>query len=384
MSQQDLGMLGRQYLQAESYGAAAFCFYRVVLVDRSNGNAWNGLILSLSLMRKEHDAQTLLARYAQYYEILEFDRDLITFAMMLWQQNPGALGEWVRCVSQMKGVSESDQELFAQMVEELSKAHEDLVERHGQEALQAQGLLSLEGYAERRVELDWLVEESIDTIYEHIKQWLEDPEAVLSGVRLLALMPDPRSEKLLRRVCRNEEVDGKVRTHALLALRWLGVRGNARIHKFDESFVINLDNPEPELTVSVPASFKPALDRARMWLAKEQGVITEFEYESHASTDEKEIPDTLAAKLEKAEFPSLLQEVAHALIRAAYDKYYPLVPTIKESRQWAAAILMLIKEYVVSTGDTWPYGEPEQDETAVRHRNWLLSGNPNYVDSLKI
>lgn len=384
MSQQDMGTLGRHYLQAESYGAAAFCFYRVVLEDRSNGNAWNGLILSLSLMRKEHDAQTLLARYAQYYEILEFDRDLITFAMMLWQQNPGALGEWIQNVSRMKGVSASDKELFAQMSEDLNKAHEDLVSRHGLETLREQGLLSLEGYAERRVELDWLVEESIDTIYEHVKQWLEDPESVLAGVRLLALMPDPRSEKLLRRVCRNESVDGKVRTHALLALRWLGVRGNARIHKFDESFVINLDNPEPELTVSVPAAFKPALDRAKLWLAKEQGVITEFEYESHASNDQLEIPETLAVKLEKAEFPSVLQEVAHALIRSAYDKYYPLVPGIKGTRQWAAALLMLIRDYVVSTGETWPYGEPEQDEMAVRHRNWLLSGNPNYVDTMKI
>lgn len=386
MSQQDIGTLGRHYLQAESYGASAFCFYRAILEDRANGNAWNGLILALSLMRKEHDAQTMLARFALHHEILEFDRDLITFSMMLWQNNPGALGEWIELISRMKGVSPSDKELFAQMSEDLNKAHEDLVERHGLETLREQGMLSLEQYAARRIELDWMIEESIDTIYEHIKEWLEgeDQEAVLAGVRLLCMMPDPRSEKLLRRVCRNENIDGKVRTHALLALRWLGVRGNARIHKFDESFVINLDNPEPELTVSVPAAFKPALDRARLWLAKQQGVITEFEYESQASTDQLDIPETLAAKLEKAEFPSHLQEVAHALIRAAYDKYYPLVPGIKGTRQWAAAILMLIKEYVESTDGTWSYGDPELDETAIRHRNWILSGSPNYIDTMKI
>lgn len=385
MSQQEnIGGLGRHYLQAESYGAAAFCFYRAILEDRSNGNAWNGLILALSLMRKEHDAQTMLARYALHHEILEFDRDLITFSMMLWQQNPGALGEWIVLVSQMKGVSDSDKELFTQMGDDLKNAHEELVSRHGLETLQEQGLLNLGEYAARRIELDWLLEESVDAIYEHIKKWLEDPEAVLTGVRLLCMLPDPRSEKLLRRVCRNEEIDGKVRTHALLALRWLGVRGNAKLNKFDEQFVINLDHPEPELTVSVPAAFKPALDRMKLWMAKEQGVITEFEYESHASNDELEVPELLAAKLEKADVPSVLQEVAHALIRAAYDKYYPLVPGIKGSRQWSAALLMLIREYMESSGEKWPYGEPEQDETAIRHRNWLLSGSPNYVDTMKI
>ncbi|MCS7463880.1 HEAT repeat domain-containing protein [Paenibacillus doosanensis] len=385
MSQyQDIGGLGRHYLQADSYGAAAFCFYRAILEDRANGNAWNGLILALSLMRKEHDAQTVLARYALHHELLEFDRDLITFSMMLWQQNPGALGEWMQLISQMKGVSEKDKPLFEEMAADMHKAYDELVEKHGIDTLKEQGLLTLPEYAARRIELDWLMEESFDAIFEHVNKWIEDPEAVLTAVRLLCMVPDPRSEKLLRRVCRNEEVDGKVRTHALLALRWLGVRGNARLNKFGESFVINLDQPEPELTVSVPAAFKPALDRMKLWMAKEQGVITEFEYESHAATDQLDMPETLAAKLEKADVPSVLQEVAHALIRAAYDKYYPLVPGIKGARQWSAALLMLIKEYVEGSGETWSYGEPERDETAVRHRNWLLSGSPNYVDTMHI
>ncbi len=79
----------------------------------------------------------------------------------------------------------------------------------------------------------------------------------------------------------------------------------------------------------------------------------------------------------------MLQEVVHTLIRAAYDKYYPLVPTIKGTRQWSAAFLMLMKDYVEGIGEEWPYGEPERDETAVGHRNWLLSGSPDYYDSIK-
>jgi hypothetical protein len=197
------------------------------------------------------------------------------------------------------------------------------------------------------------------------------------------MMPDNRSEKLLRRVCRNEEVDGKVRTHALLALRWLGVRGNARIQKMEESFVINLDNPVPELTISVPAAYKPALDRMKLWIAMKQGVVTEAEYEQFASTDEPELPTELAEKLEQADVPSVLQEVVHALIRSAYDQYYPLVPGIRGTRQWSIALLMLMKDYAVGVLDTWPYGELEQDETAVLHRNWILSASRDYYHNIE-
>ncbi len=212
-------------------------------------------------------------------------------------------------------------------------------------------MIPLAEYAARRIELDWIHEGgSVDTIYNNAKEWIEDPEQALSCVRLLCMLPDPRSEKLLRRVCRNEELDSKVRTHALLALRWLGIRGNVKFHNFGESFVVNLDNPQPELTVSVPAVFKPALNRMMLWVAKEQGHVTADEYEAAASTDEPEFSDELAEKVKNAELPSLLQEVVHTLIRAAYDKYYPLVPTIRGTRDWAAAFLMLMKDYAVASG----------------------------------
>ncbi|CAG7619302.1 hypothetical protein PAESOLCIP111_02201 [Paenibacillus solanacearum] len=379
----DIGALGRHYLQAESYGAAAFCFYRAMLEDRESGNAWNGLVLSLSLMRKEQDSQTALARFALQPN-LPYDRDLIAFAMMLWQQNPRALSEWVRGVVNHHSPSGQDKETLNELADDLERSYGQLVERHGEDALRAQGMLSLEEYAGRRLELDWLMDETFDQIINQVKQWIDssDTEAVLAGVRLLCMLPDPRSEKMLRRVCRNEELDGKVRTHALLALRWLGVRGNARIHKMGESFVINLDDPKPELTVSVPAAYKPALDRMKLWLAKQQGFVTQEEYEGHASTDEPEMPEALAAKVSEAEIPAIYQEVVHMLVRAAYDKYYPLVPTVRETRYWAAALLMLMKDYVEGIGESWTYGEPEQEETAVRHRNWLLSGSPDYYDNI--
>lgn len=377
------GDLGRQYLQAESYGAAAFCFYREIVENQENGNAWNGLVLSLSLMRKEYDVQTILARFAMQQGVA-YDRDMISFALMIWRQSPGAMAEWLRSMLTRDGLSVEEKHTLTQMAEELALSHQTLVERYGEELLKGQGILSLSEYAGRRIELDWLMAEPLDNVFKQIQMWLEqDAESVLTGIRLLCMIPDPRSEKLLRRVCRNEEIDPKARTHALLALRWLGVRGNVKLNKFEESFVINLDEPKPELTISVPEAYKPALDRMKLWMAMQKGFVTSEQYEQHASTDEKELPADLAAKVEEADIPGVLQEVVHTLIRAAYDKYYPLVPTIRGTRQWSAALLMLMKDYVEGIGEEWPYGEPERDETSVGHRNWLLSGNPDYYESIE-
>ncbi|TDG00213.1 HEAT repeat domain-containing protein [Paenibacillus piri] len=379
---QDMGGLGRHYLQNDSYGASAFCFYRAILENNLNGNAWNGLVLAMSLMRKEYDAQTVLARFALQQQ-LPYDKDMVTFALMMFQNSPQALGQWVRAMSVRFGANAEERQTFAKMADDMEQAYADLVAKHGEEKLKSQGMLSLEEFAERKMELDWLLTESVDSIFALAQVWLSDPETVLSGVRLLCMLPDPRSERLLRRVCRSEEVDGKVRTHALLALRWLGVRGNARIAKMGESFVINLDDPKPELTVSVPASYKPALDRMKLWMAKEQGVVTQEEYEGHASTDEPELPEALAQKLEQADIPGVLQEVVHAVIRSAYDQYYPLVPHNRGARAWSNAFLMLMKDYAEGIGEGWPYGELEQDETAVLHRNWMLSASPDFYNQIE-
>jgi len=152
--------------------------------------------------------------------------------------------------------------------------------------------------------------------------------------------------------------------------------------KMGESYVVNLDDPQPELTISVPAAYKPALDRMKLWMAKAQGVVTSEEYEGHAATDERELPEALARKLEEADIPGLLQEVVHAVIRAAYDHYYPFVPTVRGYRSWSNAFLMLMKDYVDGVGMEWTYGEPERDETAVLHRNWLLSANPDFYEQI--
>ncbi|UUZ83979.1 hypothetical protein LJK88_09550 [Paenibacillus sp. P26] len=114
-------------------------------------------------------------------------------------------------------------------------------------------------------------------------------------------------------------------------------------------------------------------------MAQAQGFVSAEEYERHASTDEPESPEDLAAKVSEADIPGLYQEVVHALIRAAYDQYYPLVPTIKGTREWSAAFLMLMKDYVEGIGEKWIYGQPEQDEMAVRHRNWYAQRKPGFL-----
>ncbi|WP_284639614.1 HEAT repeat domain-containing protein [Paenibacillus silviterrae] len=378
----DFGSHGRHLLQNDSYGAAAYCFYRAILEGNPNGSPWNGIVLSLSLMRKEQDSMTMLARYG-LQEQQDYDKDMVTFAIMIWQNNPKVLYEWLRAVVAFGGVSEQDKSMLTEMADDLEKAYLDLIEKHGQEALDQQGMVGLKEFAARRVELDWLLDEDIDKIFNHLKVWTEDPENALHGVRFLCMLPDPRSEKLLRRVARNEEIDPKVRTHSLLAMRWLGIRGNARISKFGESFVIDLNEPKPELTVSVPQAFKPALDRMKLWMAKQQGFVSQEEYEAHASTDEATLPEELESKVNEADIPGILQEVAHMLIRSAYDQYYPLVPTVTGTREWGAAFLMLMKDYAKGFSIEWPYGEPELTEVSAQHRNWLLSASPDFYASIE-
>lgn len=378
----EFGRIGRYHLQNESYGIAAFFFHRALLYDTTDGNAWNGFILSIGLMRRENDMQTALARYA-LQEGVPYDKDLMTFAMMSFQQSPFALAAWIRALSDKSGIPEPEKETLVKIADEMDEVNRKLTEEHGEQKLRAQGMFRLEEYAARPMELDMVAKEPTETVYKQIESWLGDPQTALSGVRLLCMIPDLRSEKMLRRVCRNERMDGKTVTQALLALRWLGVRGNARLQKKGQAYIINLDNPQPELTITVPNVFRPALDRMKLWMAKQQGFVAVEAYEEFASTDDPALPPELAEQVEKADIPGPLQEVVHTLIRAAYDLNYPQVPTeIEGARKWSGAFLLLAKDYTEGIGEKWNYGEPEKDEMVIRHYNWLLTGTPDFYKTV--
>jgi len=378
---QDMSGVGRRHLQNESYGVAAFCLYRAIIDRPTDAGAWNGLILALSLMRKEYDTQTMLARYALQPQ-LPYDKQMSSIAFMMFQNSPPALIGWSRAMAGRSGIEPQQRQAFERMAEDIEATYRKLLDERGEETLKQQGMLSLEEYAARVIELDWIRKGPPDPLFAQAEAWLQDDSKVLSAVRLLCLLPDPRSERLLRRVCRDEGIPGKMRTHALLALRWLGVRGNVRLHKLGESFVVNLDEPKPELTISVPAAFKPALDRMLLWMAKERGKVTPEEYESHASSEAKELPEALARKVKEADVPGILQEVVHTVIRSAYDEYYPLVPAVQGYRSWGNAFLLVMKEYVEASGGTWAYGELEPDDEAALHRNWLLSATPDFREQI--
>jgi len=378
---QDFSGVGRRHLQNDSYGIAAFCFYRAIHEHPANAGAWNGLALALSLMRRENDTQTILARYALQPQ-LPYDKQMVPIAFMMFRNSPPAMAGWARAMAERPGANPQERQSFLTMAEDIENSYRNLVDERGEETLKRQGMLTLEEFAARTVELDWILRSGTDSVFAQAEAWLKDDDTVLTAVRMLCLLPDPRSERLLRRVCRDEEVPGKYRTHALLALRWLGVRGNVRLHKMGESFVIDLNEPKPELTISVPAAYKPALDRMCLWMAKEIGTATADEYEQFASTEDKELPEALAAKIKEADLPGILQEVVHTVIRNAYDHYYPLVPGIRGYRNWSNAFLIIMKEYVEASGETWKYGTLEQDDTAVLHRNWLLSATPDFHEQI--
>jgi len=378
---QDFSGAGRRHLQNESYGVAAFCFYRAIHAQPADAGAWNGLVLALSLMRRESDTQTILARYALQQQ-LPYDKQMVSIAFMMFQNSPPALIGWARSMESRPGVDAQQRQSYGKMAEDIEATYRKLSEERGEEALKRQGMLTLEEYAARVIELDWTLKGSPDALFSQAETWLKDDRTVLTAVRMLCLLPDPRSERLLRRVCRDEAIPGKMRTHALLALRWLGVRGNVRLHKLGEPFVIDLNEPKPELTISVPAAYKPALERMRLWMAKERGTVTTEEYEGYASSEVEELPEALAGKVKEADLPGILQEVVHTVIRSAYDEYYPLVPAVQGYRSWSNAFLMIMKEYVEASGGGWSYGVLEQDDTAVLHRNWLLSATPDFHEQI--
>ncbi len=378
---QDFSAIGRRHLQNDSYGVAAFSLYRAIHERPADAGAWNGLVLALSLMRKEYDTQTILARYALQPN-LPYDKQMMPIAFMMYRNSPPAMSGWARAMAGRAGTSAQEKMTFQSMAVDIEESYRKLVEERGEEALKRQGMLTLEEFAARTIELDWVKQGAADTLFAQAEEWLKDDNTVLTAVRMLCMLPDPRSERLLRRVCRDEGIPGKMRTHALLALRWLGVRGNVRLHKMDESFVIDLNDPKPELTISVPSAYKPALDRMSLWIAKELGKATPEEYESFASSEETQLPEALAAKVKEADIPGILQEVVHTVIRSAYDEYYPLVPGIKGYRSWGNAFLMIMKEYVEASGGTWNYGALEHDETAVLHRNWLMSATPDFLEQI--
>lgn len=381
MNRPDFGSLGRQYMKDESYGAAAFCFYREVLEHRDSVNAWNGLVLSLSLMRKEHETQSLLARHA-FRETAPYDRTMISFALMLWQNNPRALSEWARLTAEKPGIDDEAKTNLRGLAEDAAASWAQLASEHGEEKLVKQGMISLSDFAARRLELDWIFDEEPVKVYEHAKQWTEDPEMALSGIRLLSVLPDPRSERLLRRACRNQAISPKARTHAALALRWMGVRGNVRLEKLGESFIVNLDEPNPELTVSVPEAYKPVLDRMKLLLAVLAGKVSAAEAEPYIASDEAISKEELDSLLGGLEIPVLYQEAVHVLIRAAYDHYYPLVPKIHGTKDWAEALLSLMQEYAQGIGEDWPYGHIELSPVALGHKKWLLSASPDFYEGI--
>ncbi|MCR2804276.1 HEAT repeat domain-containing protein [Paenibacillus soyae] len=369
---QDLNGMGRFHLQNDSYGIAAFYFHRAIRQQPSTGSAWNGLVLSLGLMRREADTQTVLARFALSPQ-LPFDKQLVPSAFMMYRNHPQAMAAWARAMAGRSNVSAEERQGFTAMAEDIDEQYGKLVAERGEEALKREGMMTLEELAARVTELDLIMQGQADALVARAEQWLKDESTALTAIRMLSLLPEPRSERLLRRTCRDESLPGKMRTHALLALRWMGVREKVRLHKLGESFVVDLSDPKPELTISVPSAYKPALDRMHLWIAKEQGMVTHEEYESFASTEELELPQPLAEKVKAADLPGHLQEVVHTVIRSAYDEYYPVVPFIREYRSWGNAFLIIMKEYVEGNGMKWTYGELEQDDTAALHRNWLLS-----------
>src|SRR5690606_26443536 len=158
-------------------------------------SAWNGFILSLSLMRKEQDTQTLLARFALQQPQLPYDKQLTTIAFMLLRSSHPALAGWVRSMAGRAGGGAKEQQALAEMAADVEAAYRKLVEEQGEEQLKRQGMLTLEEMAARPIELELILREGPDTFFQQAEAWLGDERTALTAIRMLCLLPDPRSER---------------------------------------------------------------------------------------------------------------------------------------------------------------------------------------------
>jgi NAD-specific glutamate dehydrogenase len=161
---QDFSGLGRRHLQNESYGIAAFCFYRAIRQQPADGSAWNGLVLALSLMRKEVDTQTILARYALQRE-LPYDKQLVPGAFMMFRNHPQAMAGWARSMVGRPGVSPQERQSFGGMAEDIEESYRKLEAERGEEALKREGMLTLEEFAGRVIELDLVFQGAADSLF---------------------------------------------------------------------------------------------------------------------------------------------------------------------------------------------------------------------------
>lgn len=357
--------LAIEHINRGALGSASNLFYRTILLDSNHYKSWVSLIFCLGIMKDTSTQQVLLARYA--LRPLPYVKDLIGSALKAYRYQPHTLAEWLKLYAEKPECDNKEAiEAIIADIEQMLARNE---EQNNQE--KKPPILSVEEFSKKKIYLDWIAEKKSDEIFNLVEPMLEIPEQMLAGLQILTFFPGMRGEKMLRRVCRNEQASNKAKTRALINLHWHGVKGNAKMIKFGDSFVVNLEKPEPKLEAVLPKGFQALIDWTLVWLAKEQGIATEEDLQA-ATAGTKAIAAPLRQKMD-ASLPPIIQATAESILRETYLHYYPRIPpVVNEIEEWGAALLHILEAFSRNWGQPWKYQLPELSNSEAVKREWLL------------
>lgn len=356
--------LAIEHINKGALGSASNLFYRTMLLDPGHYKSWVSLIFCLGIMKESAAQQVLLARYA--VRPLPYVKDLIGSALKAYRYNPPALAEWLTLYSEKPECD--NKEALDAIIADIQQMLARNEEQNQQENKPAQ---SIEEIAKKRIYLDWITEKKQDEIFNLIEPMLEQPEQIQAGLQILTFFPGLRGEKMLRRICRSEQATNKAKTRALINLHWHGVKGNAKMIKFGDSFVVNLEKPEPKLEAILPKGFQALIDWVMVWLAKEKGLATQEELQALVDGTAGISPE-LRQKLDSG-FPPVIQASTESILRETYLHYYPRIPPIiNELEDWGAALLQILQAFSRNWGEPWTYQLPELNNASLLKREWLL------------
>ncbi|PTX55003.1 hypothetical protein C8P63_12325 [Melghirimyces profundicolus] len=362
-------------LEEGIYGRAAYRFYVAILNDPRHPDSWLGLATALESMQSE-DRQTVLARYA--LQDAPFLDDIIPLGVTAFSHNPRALSEWLQEVGRKPSIPKKDRQIIGELREDIQKPYQRMVEEEGSEALEMMGMLPLETVAEQEIVLDWLLDAPEEDIVKHVQSLLEDEDFQAEALDAAPFFTHPPMEKLLRRFCRNQNASAKLKTRALLALRWIGVEGNVKLNKFGDSFVVNLD--DPLLDNQLPKRFYQVMDWASLWLASQKHMIEEDVLDRCAENLDL-LEEEYEQQIEAVQLEAFDLDIAETILRCAFFHHYPQIPSIQSDvKAWAMAFLSIMQEGTEGSGDEWPYACQELHVTARMHKEWILKGTPDFYE----
>lgn len=350
-------------------GAEAYRCFMAIKSNKANESAWVGLAMALQNMGQTRELQVVLARHALLK--LPYQSYIGALAIVAFGDHPVALSEWLRIMTKSPGLNEQSKTMLALMAKEMKQTMEHL--EQNREALTREFGRTLEDFSKQTLSLDLLLDKSLEEAISYVEGFLAHETLAIAAVRELGFFPSPRSEKLLRRMCRNEQTNPKIQTQAILSLCWLGAEGNAKLVKFGESHLISLNKSGLPLNMALPKPLQRVFRRMEAWFALKQGLISQEQYDASPL---QELPKDAAAAL-----PSSVISIGNILLREASLHYYPVFPEMDDPHVWAQALIRILQEIEVSEGAEWTYPEPDSSPAIEAANQWLLQANPSLLDT---